>query len=59
MASSLEHAQEIATSRKNEVDELERKLQDSDVEKERMNGVRNEVSFIFIPMIFMCLSVMY
>ena len=59
MASSLEHAQEIATSRKNEVDELERKLQDSDLEKERMNGVRNEVSFIFIPMIFMCLSVMY
>ena len=44
MASSLKHAQEVATSRKNEMDELERKLQNSDFEKEGMNNERNEVS---------------
>jgi hypothetical protein len=45
MASSSKHAQEIATNRKNEMDELESKLQKSDFEKERMNNERNEASY--------------
>lgn len=44
MESSLKHAQEIATSRKTEIDELEVKVENSELEKERMHGERNEVS---------------
>ncbi|XP_028402524.1 centrosomal protein of 152 kDa-like [Dendronephthya gigantea] len=43
MASSLQHAQEIATGRKQEMDELEEKVQNSELEKERMHNERNEI----------------
>ena len=46
MASSLEHAQEVATNHKNSMDELERKLQNSDFVKERMNNERNEARLL-------------
>ena len=52
MASSLKHAQEVATSRKNEMDELERKLQNSDFEKEGMNNERNEVRLSLLHTVY-------
>ena len=44
MTSSLKHAQEIATNHKNQVEELEHKLQNSYVEKEQINNEKNEAS---------------
>ena len=43
MASSLKHAQEVATDTKQDVDELQRRLHDMGMEKERSNTEKNEV----------------
>lgn len=43
----MKHAQEMAIARKNELDELACKLQNSDFEKEQINNEKSEARYFY------------
>ena len=42
----MKHAQEIATNRQSELDEIQRKLENADIEKEQLVSNKDEVIFM-------------